>query len=119
MGAIAPALTCLRCSVLRRGVLMFLRRTRPARCDRHGGKCDANVIVSFEICGVVDHKAVVVYTPCVPLPTREAPMDPSVLGPVSGSLMAPIDFLVDTPAEPLAHVLYDMAIGVMELGLGL
>ena len=46
-------------------------------------------------------------------------MDPSVLGPVSGSLMAPIDFLVDTPAEPLAHVLYDLAIGVMELGLGL
>ncbi len=46
-------------------------------------------------------------------------MDPSVLGPVSGSLMAPIDLLVDTPAEPLAHVLYDMAIGVMELGLGL
>ena len=46
-------------------------------------------------------------------------MDPSVLGPVSGSLMAPIDLLVDTPFEPLAHVLYDMAIGVMELDLGL
>ncbi|GAA1745231.1 hypothetical protein GCM10009832_31240 [Dietzia kunjamensis subsp. schimae] len=68
---------------------------------------------------MVDRKAVVVYTPCVPLPTREAPMDPSVLGPVSGSLMVPIDFLVDPPAEPLAHVLYDMAIGVMELGFGL
>lgn len=46
-------------------------------------------------------------------------MDPSVLGPVSGSLMAPIDVLVGTPLEPVAHALYDMAIGVMELGLGL
>lgn len=46
-------------------------------------------------------------------------MDPSVLGPISGSLLMPIDLLIDTPLEPMAHVLYDMAIAVMELDLGL
>ncbi|MDX2358247.1 hypothetical protein [Dietzia sp. PP-33] len=46
-------------------------------------------------------------------------MDPSVLGPVSGSLIGAIDIVTGTPLEPVADALYDMAIGVMELGLGL
>lgn len=46
-------------------------------------------------------------------------MDPSVLGPISSSLMTTIDVLIGTPLEPVVHAVYDMAISVMELGLGL
>lgn len=44
-------------------------------------------------------------------------MDPSVLGPVSGSLVTAIDVLIGTPMEPAIHAIYDIAIGFMELGL--
>ena len=44
-------------------------------------------------------------------------MDPTFLGPVTGSLAIAIEMVIDTPMEPAADAIYDLMIFFGDLGL--